>query len=331
MIERLVLFGIVAGSLVVAFAIDRGWGDPPEGSVAERWYPPVIVGRAAGFLESRVARGDPGHERRWGALGFVLLVGGAAVVAAALTCLIGGTLPGLAAGPSAGAAVVGLLALGLAVVWLKSTFAVRTLEWFCSRPLGQPLPEMRREVSVVVNRPTGDLSEELLYSALIESAVENTTDSIVSPLLAYALLGLPGAVGYRAINTLDALWGHREPRWRYFGEVTARVDSAVNWLPDRLASSLLRLASGRAYAPPSIDRIDPSAKVPATIRTAAGLLRVRLERRGSYVIGNAWPVPAPDDVRRTVGWVQRASGLMLLISLGIIAGLVDVGWTYFLH
>ncbi len=330
-IDRCLVFAVVAGSLGAAFVLDRLWGDPAEGSAAERWYPPVIVGRAAGAIESRVQRGDPAHERRWGAVGFLVLVGVAAALAVGLALLVGATLPGLSATTAVAGALVGAVSLGFGIFWLKSTFAVRTLEWFCTRPLGRPLDEMRREVSVVVNRPVAELPADLLYSALVESAFENTTDSIVSPLLAYSLLGLPGAVAYRAINTLDALWGHREPRWRYFGEFTARVDTAVNWLPDRLASVLLRAVSGRTYTAPAIERVDPQAKVPSTIRTAAGLLHVRLERRGSYVIADGWPRPTPDDVRRTVRWVRRASVLMLLLSVAMIGGLTDVGWTYFLH
>lgn len=331
MIGRLAVFGLVAGSLLVAFAVDRLWGDPREGSFGERWYPPVVVGRAAGAFERRVARGDPTHERWWGAAGFVLLVAIVTALAVSLAWLVGATLPGEGPTGNLGWAIAGVVALGFSVYWLKSTFAVRTLEWFCSRPIGKPIEEMRRDVGVVVNRPTADLSDRLLYSALIESAVENTTDSIVSPLLAYSLLGLPGAVAYRAINTLDALWGHREPRWRHFGEVTARVDSAVNRLPDALASALLRLVALRSFEPPSVERIDPSAKIPSTIRTAAGLLKVRLERRGSYILGASRPFPGPEDVRATVIWVRRASMVMLLIGLGVVAGLVDVGWTYFLR
>ncbi len=329
--DRELLFAVVALTLVAAFALDRLFGDPREKSAGERWYPPVLVGRAAGGIERAVARGDPVHEARWGTVGWWVLVGSAALLAIGLTVLEGEGLPGLAPGASLAWALAGVVALVVSIYWLKSAFAVRSLEEFCERPLGRPLDEMRERVAQVVNRPTSDLPAELLYSALVESAVENTTDSVVAPLLAYSLLGLPCAVAYRAINSLDALWGHREPRWRYFGSWTARADSAVNFLPDRLSSGLLRAVAGRRYVPPTLERVDPEATVAATIRTAAGLLGVRLERRGSYVVAPEARPPTADDVRKVLHWVRRASGLMLVVSLGMIAGLVDVGWTYFLR
>ncbi len=331
MSDALPVFLLVAGALVAAFALDRAVGDPAEGSWAERWYPSVLVGRSASALEARAPRGNPGRELRWGALDWLLLVAVTASLAFGWTLVERASLPGLVRGVPLPWVVLGLAATGFGVFWLKSTFAVRTLERFCLRPLGRPLPEMRVEVSRVVNRPTAELSHELLYSALVETAVENSTDSVVAPLFAYALLGLPGAVTYRAINTLDALWGHPEPRWRYFGRVAARVDSAVNRVPDLIASGLLRVVAGGSFVPPRVERIDPGTSVPTTIRTAAGLLGVRLERRGSYVVGPERRPPTEDDVRRAVRWVRRASGLMLLVSLAVIAGLVDVGWTYFLH
>ncbi len=328
---RLLIFGLVAGALLAAFGLDRLLGDPTERSWAEQWYPPVLVGRAAIGLERGVPRGNPARETGWGTLDWFVLVAGVTALALGLTVVERWTLPATVAASPLLWALVGLAAFGFGVVWLKSTFAVRTLERFCLRPLGRPLDAMRIEVGQVVNRLTSDLPRELLCSALVESAVENTTDSVVAPLLAYSLLGLPGAVAYRTINTLDALWGHPEPRWRFFGRTAALVDSAVNYLPDHLASGMLRAVAGRPFAPPRIERVAPDAKVPATIRTAAGLLGVRLERRGSYVVGPENRPPTEEDVRRVVRWVRQASGLMLLLSLGLIAGLVDVGWTYFLR
>ncbi len=331
MIDRFLLFGLVAGALLAAFALDLAFGDPREGSWAERWYPPVLVGRAAAALEARTPRGSPDRELRSGALEWLLLVAVAAGLAFGLVLVEQSAAPALRSDSPLPWVVLAIGSFGFGVFWLKSTFAVRTLERFCLRPLGRPLAEMRLEVGRVVNRPTADLPAELLYSALVETAVENSTDSVVAPLLAYSLLGLPGAVAYRAINTLDALWGHFEPRWRNLGRVAARVDSAVNYLPDRIASGVLRVAAGGAFVPPRVERIDPGAKVPGTIRTVAGLLGVRLERRGSYVVGPERRSPTEDDVRRAVRWVRRTSGLMLMLSLAVIAGLVDVGWTYFLR
>jgi adenosylcobinamide-phosphate synthase len=327
----LAIFLTVASALSIALLVDRLVGDPREGSVAERWYPPVLVGRAASWVERRISRRNPRRERVLGGLGWLVLVGTPVLLAWGLLDVVRVAVPGLGSvSAGSGLAVLGVLALGVSVVWLKSTMALRTLEEFCLRPLDRPLKEMRGSVAQVVNRPTADLPEELLYSALIESAVENATDSMVAPLAAYALLGLPGAVGYRAVNTLDALWGHTDPRWRDIGLVAATVDRAVNYLPDLLTGRLLRLASRRKLMSPRIERPDPEFRIPSTIRSVAGLLRVRLERRGSYVVGAGWPPPTANDVRRAVRWVRGAVGLAAIFCVAVIALLACAGWTYFL-
>jgi adenosylcobinamide-phosphate synthase len=330
-IAPLAIFLTVSAALGIAILIDSLFGDPVEGSVAERWYPPVLVGRAAMWIERRIARENPRRERVLGGLGWFVLVGTPVLLAWALLDVVRVGIPSLApASVGPGLLVVGVLAFGVSVLWLKSTMALRTLEEFCLRPLDRPLNEMRTAVAQVVNRPTADLPEGLLYSALIESAVENTTDSMVAPLAAYALLGLPGAVGYRAINTLDALWGHPESHWRDLGLVAASMDRAVNYLPDLIAARLLRLASGRKLMPPRIEKSDPGYRIPSTIRSVAGLLRVRLERRGSYVVGADWPAPTADDVRGTLGWVRGAVGLAVIFCVAVLAILSYVGWAYFL-
>ena len=314
-------------------AWDLSLGDPREGSAAERLYPPVLVGRAAMALTSRIVRDDPARESRQGALVWGLLVGGS-TAAATLLVLAGGplaerflsSLPFPAPSPSV--LLGGAVYLLLATFWWKSLFAVRGLLRFCERPLGEELERMRRLVAGVVNRDTSELPRELLHSALLESAAENTTDSVVSPVLAYALFGLPGAVAYRSINTLDAIMGHRDRTWVHVGRVAAAVDRWVNRVPDACTAAFLVVFSVRRRdAPPKV-RLEEGGKVPSSIVAMSRALHVRLERRGSYVVGVGWPLPREEDVRAGLRRVKYASLVGFLLSSALLVALVDVGWPF---
>ena len=101
----------------------------------------------------------------------------------------------------------------------------------------------RAAVSKVVGRDPDRLDEPGVARAALESLAENFSDGVVAPVFWYLLLGLPGLVAYKAINTLDSMIGHRTPRYRHFGKAAARLDDAVNWLPARLAGALLTAAA----------------------------------------------------------------------------------------
>ncbi len=324
------LLSVALLPLGVAIVLDLLVGDPREGSRAERWYPPVLVGRLALALDRRIARGKPPRERRAGVLlwtgtvGLSVLVAGLLVLSTAPAAVASiAALWGEARGqPSPETALVAAVYWIAVTGWLASCFTLSGLLRYCSRPLGRTLEEKRELVAQVVNRPTDELSDELLNSALIESAAENTTDSVVGPLLGYALFGLPGAVAYRSLNTLDALLGHRDRRRRYVGEASARIDHAVNLLPDRLTALLLRLAAPGG-APPVVQSASGAA-VPASIVAAAQVAGVRLERKGSYVVGPELPPPTEADVRRVLRTVKYA-GTVVMVLTAVIAGGVVVG------
>ncbi|MDO8691268.1 MAG: adenosylcobinamide-phosphate synthase CbiB, partial [Dehalococcoidia bacterium] len=122
---------------------------------------------------------------------------------------------------------------------LKSSFSLRELYRAGARmrkALTQTsLAGARQEVKALVSREAGSLDEPHLVSATVESLAENITDSLVSPLLFFLLLGAPGAVAYRAVNTLDAMIGYRG-RYEYLGKVAARLDDLLNYIPARLAA-----------------------------------------------------------------------------------------------
>jgi len=100
----------------------------------------------------------------------------------------------------------------------------------------------REAVARVVGRDTTDLDEAGIARAAIESLAENFSDGVVAPSLWMVVVGLPGAAFYKAINTADSMIGHRNERYRYFGQTAAKLDDIVNLPPSRL-SALLIIAS----------------------------------------------------------------------------------------
>ncbi|NOT73224.1 MAG: cobalamin biosynthesis protein CobD [Hyphomicrobium sp.] len=106
----------------------------------------------------------------------------------------------------------------------------------------------RKAVAMIVGRDTTNLDEAGISRAAIESLAENASDGVVAPLFWGVLFGLPGIAGYKAVNTLDSMIGHKTPRHEAFGWASAKIDDAANYLPARLTAALLAAVSGRPVA-----------------------------------------------------------------------------------
>jgi adenosylcobinamide-phosphate synthase len=107
---------------------------------------------------------------------------------------------------------------------------------------GGDLDRARELLPTLVGRDPRDLNEKDVCRAVVESVAENTVDAIVAPALWAMAGGGPGALGYRAVNTLDAMVGHRSPRYERFGWASARLDDAANLVPARVTAGLVALA-----------------------------------------------------------------------------------------
>ncbi|RZI79198.1 MAG: cobalamin biosynthesis protein CobD, partial [Microbacterium sp.] len=125
--------------------------------------------------------------------------------------------------------------------------------------LASDLVAARRRLTHLVGRRTEELSASEVARAVVESVAENTSDAVVSSLVWGGLLGVPGLVGHRAANTLDAMVGHRSPRYERFGWASARLDDVLN-LPGSRLSAALALVLGD----------DPQAAWAAWRRDASG-------------------------------------------------------------
>jgi adenosylcobinamide-phosphate synthase len=109
---------------------------------------------------------------------------------------------------------------------------------------GDQLVRARQRLARVVGRDTDTLSESEVSRALIETLAESTCDGIVAPLCYLVVGGVPAALAYKAINTLDSMIGHRESPYTYFGRCAARLDDVANFIPARLAAVVIVLAAG---------------------------------------------------------------------------------------
>jgi adenosylcobinamide-phosphate synthase len=215
-------------------------------------------------------------------------------------------------------------------VWLKSTFAVRMLHGVAGQVRDRlqrgDVAAVRGEMRSLVSRDVSALTPEQMTAATVESVSENTTDSFIGPWLAFALFGLPGAVAYRAVNTLDSMIGYHG-QYEYLGKASARLDDLLNLLPARL--SALLLVAGSALLPgqrvAGAWRImwrdhgrTESPNAGWTMSGMAGALGVELEKVGHYRLGDPTRPLEPGDITRAVQSMYLVAALGLLIALGLV-------------
>ena len=104
------------------------------------------------------------------------------------------------------------------------------------------LEEGRKQVARIVGRDTSGLSAQEVRTAALETLAENLSDGVIAPLFWYMLLGIPGMLAYKMVNTLDSMIGYRNERYRAFGCFAARLDDVSNYIPARLTAFLMILA-----------------------------------------------------------------------------------------
>ena len=219
--------------------------------------------------------------------------------------------------------------LAVDLFFLKASFALRELgraAFGVVRPLeAGDLPTARAALRSLCSRDPSELSSEELIAATVESLAENTSDSFVAPLFWFVIFGVPGALAYRAINTLDAMIGYRG-RYEYLGKAAARVDDVANWIPARITASLLLLAGFVMRADVRrgwrILRRDagrtPSPNAGRPMAAMAGLLGVELSKPNVYRLGDADVPLTPKHVNDA--WkLCRIAALLFAIGLSVAA------------
>jgi adenosylcobinamide-phosphate synthase len=213
------------------------------------------------------------------------------------------------------------------VFFLKASFALRALGKAGDRVAraleADDVPAAREALRSLCSRDPAELGSEELVAATVESIAENASDSFVAPLFWYAIFGVPGAMAYRAINTLDAMIGYRG-QYEWLGKFAARLDDVANWIPARITAILLLVAGAAERADVvggwRVLRQDsgrtPSPNAGAPMAAMAGLLGVVLEKRGVYRLGDGKGPRTPNLIARAWRIVWLAAALMAALAMG---------------
>lgn len=283
-----------AAAAALGLAADRLFGDPPDRYHPVAWFGTVMTGG------ERLWWSD---DRFRGAFHALTGIGGAALAARCLR-----RVGFRAAGPAGEATVAVAVA---ATVCGARSLDIRAGGIAAALAAGR-VEEARRLLPALVGRDPTGLDEKEIARAVVESLAENSVDAVVAPLLWAAAAGPAAAAAYRAVNTLDAMVGHRSPRYRRFGWASARLDDMANYLPARLAAAAVAAlaprragAVRRAVVTQAASHPSPNAGVIEAAFAAALGLRLGgtnrydgvTERRADLGEGAA-PVPADIDRAR---------------------------------
>ncbi|MFD3534745.1 cobalamin biosynthesis protein [Streptomyces sp. NPDC058664] len=295
-------YGAAAG-----LAVDLLVADPRRG------HPVAAFGRAAAAVEQRLH-----HDHRgWGAL-HTAVCAGSTIALGALAARAVRNRPAAAAALTAASvwAVVGGTSLGREARAIGGALAAGDLE------------VARERLPHLCGRDPQSLDGPAMARAVVESVAENTSDAVVGALFWGAVAGVPGLVGFRAVNTLDAMVGHKSPRHRRFGWASARLDDVAGWPGARLTAVLATVAGGNPRGAVRAWRADaakhPSPNAGPVEASFAGALGIRLGGTLSYggrvehrpvLNGEGRPVEVA-DIDRAVRLSRRVTGLTLAVCVG---------------
>jgi adenosylcobinamide-phosphate synthase len=301
-----------AVGLLAGFLLDGLLGDP------RRWHPVAGYGRVTAHLERRTYTPTVAAGARYAGLAVGLPVAAATIAAGATR-----------------RRPIARTVLVAAATWtvLGGTSLRRQARGLAAELNADDLAAARRRLPNLCGRDPSTLDTVELTRATVESVAENTADAVVGPLVWGALAGLPGLVGYRAVNTLDAMVGHRSPRYARFGTASARADDVVNLLPSRVTAALTAVAAPLVSGSPVCAATTwlrdghrhPSPNAGPAEAAFAGALGVRLGGRNTYAgrvevrptLGDG-PAPRVDDIERAA----RLSGAVSVMALGLSLGWV---------
>ncbi len=286
---------------LLAFLIDMTVGEFPD-----RIHPTVWMGKVIDYFKPKIRSESPRVEMANGVLlglSVILLFAVPAYLTVFLVQRFFGWIPYIV----------------VSAIVLKSTFALK-----CMRQYTVPIVDAikkgdcskaRQSLHYIVRRDPTGLSERHIISAAVESIAESTTDGVTSPFFYFALFGVPGAVAYRVINTLDSMLGYKDQEHRNIGWFSASIDTIANYVPARLTATLMTLAAlflGENWKESRRilkrdKRNTASLNAGWTLAAMAGALSVQLEKPGFYKLGDG------EDLSPT--HITRAWRIMVLTAV----------------
>ena len=216
---------------VAAFLIDALIGDPRS-----KFHPVVLMGKLIIVLEYFLRRDFDTSTKK-------ILKGGLLVLIVVLTSYGVGALISITAGMAGSLTAkifIEALILSFMITPRSLAEAGREIYYLLS---AENLQQARYKVGWIVGRDTKNLNEAEITRATVETISENTVDGIISPLFYFAIGGLPLAVAYRAVNTMDSMLGYKNERYLYFGRIAARLDDVANFIPARITAILFLMSA----------------------------------------------------------------------------------------
>ncbi len=297
--------------IILAVLLDMWLGEPRQ------WHPLSGFGRLAQNIEQRLHGGAAGDN---------MVRGGWALLLAVVPLML---LAWLLTRNETVAMLVEVLLLYLAIGGSSLALHGRAVAEALS--LGD-LPLARQRVGWMVSRDTGQLDSEGVARSAVESVLENGNDALFGALFWFLLLGAPGVVMYRLVNTLDAMWGYRTERYLQFGYAAAKFDDLLNWIPARLTALAYVLAGDiargwRCWRTQGHRTDSPNAGV--VMAAGAGALVVQLGGPTSYHgvvtdkprLGEGVAARG-QDIYRAIRLVQRALLIWLVVItlVGVLFG-----------
>jgi adenosylcobinamide-phosphate synthase len=291
--------------LIAALLLDAAFGEPRL--IWDRLpHPAVLMGRLVGWCDDRFNRGTD-----------LRLKGSLVTLGLLLTGLtLGWVLHRI---PDRG--LLEALAVAILIAQKSLVDHVRAV----ATALRRSVTEGRQAVAMIVGRDTAQMTGPDISRAAIESAAENLSDGVVAPVFWYLVLGLPGILAYKLINTADSMIGHLTPRYKDFGWASARLDDVLNLIPARLTALLIALTHGWLDPKPILrdapKHRSPNAGWPES--ALAPVLNVALSGPRSYNgvrkdFPWVWPEgrrdPGPDDIDAAANALWRVWGALLAVA-----------------
>lgn len=311
-------------TLTASYALDWALGDPEFLP-----HPVRLIGAAANSGERllRSIGSGPAWEFASGAALTVLIAAGSGCAAWSILRSARRLNPPLAASIEV---LLGASCLATRNLLDEAQSVLAALE-------AEDLPNARLRLSRIVGRDTRALDESEVARALIETLAESLCDGIIAPLFYLAIGGVPLAMTYKAVNTLDSMIGHHDLKYFWFGKTAARLDDVANYLPARLTALLLCASAGafrqgnrasafRTWRRDGRKHLSPNAGQPES--AMAGALQVQLGGFNTYggepghapVLGEGLPRPSRTSARQAHTITAVASLLGFAVAFVFLAG-----------
>ena len=298
---------VFPSALLIAFAIDHFFGEPPA-----RLHPVVWMGNFLNWAAAN-ALPKPATDDTVPDYTSFSAAAGVLIASTAIIFIVFFSLQWVVLQLHAvfAAVMLGLLLKPL-FAWRMLRLEVQAVE----AALQDSLEAGRARLSMLVSRDTAALTEIQVRESAIETLAENLNDSVIAPIFWFVLLGLTGAAVYRFANTADAMWGYkgvyRGRNWEWAGKWAARADDVLSWLPARITAALLWLVSGFKVTSFWSRLRQEASKTPSPnsgwpMAAMALLLNIQLSKPDVYTLNPSGNAPNTLDTSKSIKLASKAT------------------------